>query len=321
MRALVITNMYPTAQRPWLGSFVRDQVEALQRLPGLDVSVHVVPPGGPAGYLEETWRLRRRRVDAPPDIVHAHFGLSAWPALAVPGVPRLVTLHGTDLAHRRSRAITLAALPFLDVVATPSADLARRLPRWLPASRRALLPCGVDLARFCRQPREKARRELGLSPDAPHVLFPSDPARPEKRFDRAREVAGETRILTLSGIAPEQVPLYVNAANAVVIPSEREGYGLALLEALACDVPVLTTPVGVACDLFAGSVPRGCLCAPFDAESWRAALAPHLAVPDPRVETRSLVRPLSSEVAAERVARTWRRLVDDQPAGEDAAGV
>ena len=37
----------------------------------------------------------------------------------------------------------------------------------------------------------------------------------------------------------------MNAANAVLVPSEREGFGLAVLEALACDVPVLATPVGI----------------------------------------------------------------------------
>ena len=41
------------------------------------------------------------------------------------------------------------------------------------------------------------------------------------------------------------MPLYVNAANAVLVPSAHEGFGLAVLEALACDVPVLATPVGV----------------------------------------------------------------------------
>ena len=40
MRALVVTNMYPSAGRPALGSFVRDQIWALRRIDGLDVQVH-----------------------------------------------------------------------------------------------------------------------------------------------------------------------------------------------------------------------------------------------------------------------------------------
>jgi len=52
-------------------------------------------------------------------------------------------------------------------------------------------------------------------------------------------------LLTLGAVAPELVRCGSNAANTVLVPSEREGFGLAVLEALACDVPVLATPVGV----------------------------------------------------------------------------
>ena len=70
------------------------------------------------------------------------------------------------------------------------------------------------------------------------------------------------------------MPLWVNAANAVLVPSEREGFGLAVLEALACDVPVLATPVGIAPDALAGV--DGAYCGPFELDAWRRALAPHL---------------------------------------------
>ena len=81
------------------------------------------------------------------------------------------------------------------------------------------------------------------------------------------------------------MPLWVNAANAVLVPSEREGFGLAVLEALACDVPVLATPVGVHPEALAQVA--GTLCAPFELERWRDALEPHLRTPDPRVQGRA----------------------------------
>ena len=37
------------------------------------------------------------------DVVHAHFGLTAWPALAVPARVRALTVHGTDVRHPRTR--------------------------------------------------------------------------------------------------------------------------------------------------------------------------------------------------------------------------
>jgi glycosyltransferase involved in cell wall biosynthesis len=60
----------------------------------------------------------------------------------------------------------------------------------------------------------------------------------------------------------------------VIVPSEREGFGLAVLEALACEVPVLATPVGIHAEALDGVA--GSLCAPFDLARWREALEPHL---------------------------------------------
>ena len=52
-----------------------------------------------------------------------------------------------------------------------------------------MLPCGVDMERFHPIPRASARAELGLDPQAPCLLFPADPARPGKRYDRAVALA------------------------------------------------------------------------------------------------------------------------------------
>ena len=241
-------------------------------------------------------------------MVHAHFGLAAWPALAVPATVHAVTLHGTDLAHRRSRAITLAATRRLDLVAAVSAPLAATVPSRAVRGPVAVLPCGVDLRRNRRIDRGEARRALGLPADQPCLLFPADPTRPEKRFDRARELAGEIPLLTLRDVDPDEVALRINAANAVLVPSDREGFGLAALEALACDVPVLATPVGVAPQALE-AIP-GALCAPYDRDRWGAALAPHLRDPDPRIAGRPRAERWSSDVMAGRVIAAWRAALD-----------
>ncbi len=83
-----------------------------------------------------------------------------------------------------------------------------------------MLPCGVDLERFHPIPRAQARNELGLDPEKPYLLFAADPARAEKRYDRALELARavDVELLTLGGVDPPRVPLWVNAANAVLCP-------------------------------------------------------------------------------------------------------
>jgi teichuronic acid biosynthesis glycosyltransferase TuaC len=306
MRALVVTNMHPTAARPALGRFVHDQVQALRRIDGVEVELFAFPPGL-RSYPRAARALRRRYRDEHFDVIHAHFGLTAWPTLALRGAPHVVTFHGTDLAHPRSGLLSRAALRFVELAATVSASLAREQIDGAGVRRRvAVLPCGVDLERFRPLPRAEARRQLGLDPTAPCLLFPADPARTEKRFDRAQAVAGAVPLLTLGDVHPNEVPLWVNAANAVLVPSEREGFGLAVLEALACDVPVLATPVGVAPLALDGIA--GAHCGAFDEDVWREALRSHLDDADPRVEGRARAALFSAERMAERVVVAWQAI-------------
>lgn len=317
VRALVVSNMAASRERPGRGVFVRDQVAALRAHPDVAVELFEFTPGA-LSYPLAARALRRRFAGARLDIVHAHFGLTAWPTLALRGPRHAVTLHGTDVRHARSRRLTLAALPRMDLVATVSQSLADELDRGSRPT--AVLPCGVALERFRPIPREAARMALGLDRSEPCLLFPSDPARAVKRFDRASEVAGNVRLITLGATAPDHVTLAINAANAVLVPSDAEGFGLAVLEALACDVPVLATPVGIHAEALEGI--DGALCAPYDRAHWAAALAPLLAEADPRVAGRERAAAYSSEVMAGRVIDAWRALAAGTapPAGMLSSG-
>ena len=334
VRALVVSNMQPNSEHPERGRFVRDQVQALRRLPDLDLDIELYefPPGAPA-LVQAARELRARYRGERLDVVHAHFGLAAWPALEVKARARALTLHGTDVRHPRTRLATRAALPLMGLVAAPSRELAEDIPGRRARRRVQVLPCGVDMQRFRQIPRSEARAQLGLNPEGPYLLFPAAPARVGKRFDRAQQLAQstlalstkaadlsttatggppaattpDTALLTLGGVDPEQVPLWINAANAVIVPSEQEGFGLAVLEALACDVPVLATPVGVHPEALR-DLP-GTLCAPFDLPRWQQALAPHIQAQDPRIDGRSRAERFSAERMAKRVAAAWRALV------------
>src|SRR5437764_2702822 len=103
MRALVVTNMYPSARDHVRGSFVRDQVEALRRLPGVELELFTFDSLGASAYVEAARALRRRYGGSEFDVIHAHFGLNVWPSLVLRGAAHAITLHGTDLVHPRSR--------------------------------------------------------------------------------------------------------------------------------------------------------------------------------------------------------------------------
>lgn len=310
MRVLVVTNMYPTPERPALGSFVRDQVEALRRRNDLEVELFTFGPGT-SRYPRAAIDLRRRygRLERF-DIVHVHFGLTAWPALLARLGPVVVTLHGNDLFVARSKGVTLTALPFTALTAAVSREFSANVPGAGTRRRVAVLPMGVDLERFRPIPRAEARERLGLPPGEPCLLFPHDPVRPLKRFDRAREAANGTRLLTMGRVPFEEVPYWINAANAVLVPSQAEGFGLAVIEATACGVPAFGTPVAIHPVVLGGL--EGAFCAPWDRDAWRAALRGPLADPDPRVDGRARAELFSADRMAARVVAAWRDVLDER---------
>ncbi|WP_157592261.1 glycosyltransferase [Solirubrobacter soli] len=306
MRVLVVTNMYPSRERPWLGPFVRDQVEAFRRRDDLDVELFAFGPG-PRALARAALTLRSRYRGQRFDIVHAHFGLTAWPALLARLGPVVVTLHGNDLLVRRSYLATRAAMPFTALAAAVSREFSENLPGAGVTRRVAVLPVGIDLERFRPIPRAEARARLGLDPDGRYLLFPHDPVRPLKRYDRAVEAAGDVPLLTLGDVPPDEVPYWINAANAVLVPSAAEGFGLSVIEALACGVPAFGTPVGIHPVALHGI--DGAYCGEWDRDAWRAALRPHLEAADPRVDGRARAGLFSADAMAARVVEAWRDLL------------
>src|SRR5215218_6514843 len=305
--------MWPSAAAPQRGIFVRDQVEALQRRDDVEVEVFRFP-SGPRALIRATATIRRATRGAAFDVVHAHFGLAALPALAARRGPVAVTPHGNDLFVRRSRLVTRAVLPRTALPAAVSRAFSRNL-RGAGTSRRiAVLPVGISLDRFRPIPRAEARARLGLDPDGPYLLFPHDPARPLKRFDRAREAAGDVPLLRMGRVTPDEVPYWINAANAVLVPSQAEGFGLSAIEAIACGVPAFGTPVGIHPVALDGIV--GAFCAPYDRDAWRAALRAPLADPDPRVAGRRRAELFSADRMAARVVEAWRALLAERGGGD-----
>lgn len=314
MRVLTVTNLHPDEATPQRGRWVADQVEAI-RTRGVDVELFSFPPGR-RHYLPAI-RSIRKLLAAPGryDLVHAHYGLAGWCAQLAGARPLIVTYHGTDVRHpvvgplsrRLARRVRLAAGVSRSLFEEENGRPG--LPRRPGAN--AVLPCGADLGRFGPLPREQARTDLGLDPDGRYLFFPADPSRREKRHDRAAAVAGVcgAELLTGGDIEPERMPLWLNAASAVLVTSDYEGFGLACLEALACDVPVLSTPVGIA--PFAAAGLEGCVVASFDPDRWAVAARAHLEAGDPRVSGAAHASRFAAERMACRVIRAYEEILGE----------
>jgi len=311
LRVLIVANMYPSAASPSYGVFVADQVAGLRATGAVEVEVfHWDARRRPWRYALAALELALTDVEA--DIVHAHYGLSGIVALAAPRrLPLVLTVHGRDCHHPVVKRLTSLVARRAAAVVAVSDELAARCP--FPVA--AVIPPGVDLEQFRPLSRAEARGRLGIGarPGQRLVVFPADPQRPEKRYADARALIErlaatrpEVELKAVFGRPRTEMPLWLNAADAVIVTSQREGYGLACVEALACDVPVLSTPVGVAPALLAGI--DGCLCTPFDAARWSEHLDAVLAADEPRVDGRAVAETQGLPAAARRTLQLYRSL-------------
>ncbi len=308
VRALIVSNMWPTSERPALGTFVRDQVEALRRRDDLELELATFQPGG-ANYLRAVPALRRRGRF---DVVHAHFGLTAVPALAVPARIRGVTLHGTDVINERSRRITATVLPRYDVIGVPSLHAVGLLPSH-HRPRAQVLPCGIDMHRFTPVPRAEARRALGLDPSAPFALFPYDPMRQNKRHDLAAAASRGHHLVALGHEPRDRMQLWLSAASVVLCPSTWETFGMAAAEAAACGTAVVATPTGAHREVLAPL--DWCSCEAFDLDVWRAAVDRAIAEDRQHEGGYAQVSAWSSDAMAQRLVDAWRQATETQRQG------
>jgi glycosyltransferase involved in cell wall biosynthesis len=247
--------------------FVRREAEAL-RAAGHEVDVFGFDNSSyrPTQLARQVGELRDAIRRARPDVVHAQFGkfnalVAAFSIhLSSEKPPLVITFRGTDINHNpgysglRSKigvlASQLAALTASGIVCV-SREIRAKVSA--TAFRPSLVvPTGVDLNTFVPIDQRAARAQLGYRPDERIVLFNAgrnpaakDPELAAAAVDEARRHVGDVRFVVLDGTAaPEDVPLYMNAADCLLVTSRTEGSPTVVQEAMACDLPVVSVNVG-----------------------------------------------------------------------------
>jgi teichuronic acid biosynthesis glycosyltransferase TuaC len=301
-----------------IAPFIASQAESLRRS-GVTVDIFTIRGHGIVGYLRHLRPLRSKIAAGSYDLVHAHYTFCGWIArLATCRVPVVVSYMGSDFAgmfrkdgRRKPKSILMMAQGMLlnlfvkHIIVKGAAQM-----RMLPLKRRArVIPNGVDFDRFCPMPMEEARGILGLDGGMQFALFLGNPADPRKNFSLAEEacrIAGTSTPLELQApwpAPPQQIPLYLNAANILVFTSWFEGSSNLLKEALACNCPAVATPVGDAPELIPGVDQADII--PFNPESAAEKIVQILRNKR-RSNGRNHIAHLREEVVADQLIRLYR---------------
>lgn len=293
MRVLMVTTPLPTSARPGSMAPAARQFASMSMV-GVDVEILEIKGIKALKYLQCLPRLAAMASSV--DLVHAHYGYCGWLARSQFRKPVIVSFMGDDLlgspdvsgrASLFSRAVVQCDRWFArtaDAVIVKSAEMAE-----IVAPVKAyVIPNGVDLEAFHPMSSAEARARLGLDSHKQYILFPGRPAEPRKGFALAQAVVAKAstllaqplEFLTLWGVAPDQVPLYMNACNAMLLTSFWEGSPNVVKEAMACNTPVVSVAVGDVPELLSGVT--GSIVCPREADVLARALVTTL-----KTETRS----------------------------------
>lgn len=329
MRVLAVTNMFPTPGMPASGIFVAEQVKGMRAI-GLEVEVEFVDrqSRGMRAYYSMLGPLRRTMRKFAPDVLHIMYGgvMAERITRKKNHIPQVVTFHGSDLLGENLSGLlrklishygvfcSRRAARRADGVILVSNRLKQALPKGLDSGRIRLIPCGIDLQRFRPLSKVNCQRELGWDETFVHVLFPSHRNNTVKRPALALaaveelQIGGIPAILHfLEGVPNSQVPVWMNASDALVLTSAHEGSPTAVKEALACGLPVVSLDVGDVAERLDGI--EGCYLAAGNSVDVAAKLR-LVFHRNRRVLARSFIEQLSLENIARRLAAFYQELLE-----------
>lgn len=285
LRVLMVTGIYPTRGKPHSGTFIQSQVDSLIEA-GLDVEIiHPKPGPIPYRYIRAALQVFHKTMREHFDIVHGHYGLWCLAGCLQWKTPVVASFLGSDLLgdeleHSDNDKKTNLVIKIsqwlcqhVDAVIVKSEGMKQAAH----FSEAFVIPNGVDFTLFHPTSRAEARAALGWHKSRYYVLFGNNPQIPRKNFTLARAAVErlqakglDVALVVATGLPQTQVVQYINASNALVLPSLIEGSPNIVKETMACNVPVVATNVGDVSDVIGKTA--GCAVCPPDPVAFANAL-------------------------------------------------
>lgn len=216
-------------------------------LQGLEISTFLIEGKGIKGYLKAVPKLRKYVKNKKFDVVHAHYSYSGFVASLAGCKPLVVSLMGSDT--KRGTLMKFVIKSFNKLFWSACIVKSKKMRADIEIPEAHILPNGVNFEKFYEISKEKARKKLGYKSSNRHILFGSDPVRPEKNFILAESAITElnqNNVEThyLKDIPNEELVWYYGASDLALLTSTREGSPNVIKEAMACNCTIVATDVG-----------------------------------------------------------------------------
>lgn len=250
MNVLFVTNMYPILKHKYYGIHVKEQIEAITENCPVESDLYFINGfEKKTNYLKSVFSIRNLLKKKQPDIIHVHFGLSGFFLLFFkPRKSKVVlTLHGSDfnatgfLKKKLMRKIFKKVDGFIvvnDLMLNRLSETFKRVVK---------IPCGINLNFF--QP-DKLKKN-NKTADRYLIGFPGDPNRFEKNYPLFEKIISilknkglDVDVCVFNNMRREEVRDSLNEIDLLLLTSLSEGSPQIIKEALACNTPVVSVPVG-----------------------------------------------------------------------------
>ena len=287
---------------------VQAQADSLNEL--VDISIFSIKGRDWRSYFKGMSALRKYLKSNSIDLIHAHYSYIGMISGLATRKPIVVSLMGSDIEDfwfGRVLIRIFAKLPWSAVIVKSERSKDR-----IKLKKAIVIPNGVSLGAFQAIPKEKAREKLSFEKNKNYVLFLSHPGRKEKNYKLAAEscVLGtgswDVELLALHDIPHHDIPLYLSAADVLLLTSFFEGSPNAIKEAMACNCPIVSTDVGDVKELIGDT--EGCFITSFDPEDVASKIKSALEF-GKRTLGREAVQHLDSEIIVERLVEVYKSII------------